>query len=267
MHPRNRKRRSTRCLTTSIWSDFVRVIGVDEAGRGPCIGPLFVGAVALPNEHLHMLEELGVTDSKRLKPNQRESMDAELRRLGALHGWGLCVQPLQPPTIDAAVEEQGLNRLEVEGFVIAINEVWKDGEDHHLVLDACDVDATRFGRNVESGLHTLGKAPAHVLAKHRADADERIVGAASIIAKVARDAWVRAFIERTGHDIGSGYPSDPKMKHVIADLLGGSLPHGDLRWSWATTKRAWQALHGTKAPVRTASGTSVQRRLFDPPSS
>lgn len=252
---------------TLTWGDHVRVVGVDEAGRGPCIGPLVVGAVALPSADLHMLEHLGVTDSKRLKPAQREAMAAELRRLGEARDWGLIVHPLTPPRIDAAVEQKGLNRLEVEGFVAVIDALWREGTDHHLVLDACDVDEVRFGRNVETGLLARGRQPANVLAKHKADADERIVGAASIVAKVERDRWVRSFIEASGIDIGSGYPSDPKMKQALSSLVEGPQPHVDLRWSWATTKRGWEAQHTTPVPVRTESGTSVQRRLFDPPSS
>ncbi len=245
----------------------MRVVGVDEAGRGPCIGPLFVGALAIPEVDLHHLDELEVTDSKRLRPAQRESMDAELRRRASQRGWGMAVHPLVPTDIDAAVQEQGLNRLEVKGFVEAIRTLWLDGEGHHLVLDACDVDAARFGRNVVAGLAEHRLTPVNVESKHRADADHRVVGAASIVAKVARDAWVRDFIDRTGIDIGSGYPSDPKMKQALPELLREDQPHPALRWSWATTTRAWGAMHEGPMPVRTSTGTSVQQRLFDPPSS
>jgi ribonuclease HIII len=77
---------STRCSMTSTLGDCMRVIGVDEAGRGPCIGPLFVGAFCLPKEDEHLLEELGATDSKRLRPAKREAMAVELRELGARRG-------------------------------------------------------------------------------------------------------------------------------------------------------------------------------------
>ena len=212
---------------------------MDEAGRGPCIGPLFVGAFCLPKEDEHLLEEVGATDSKRLRPARREAMAAERRELGARRGWGISVQPLSPIRIDAAVEEKGLNRLEVEGFVEAIQAVWTEGVDHRLVLDACDVDAARFGRNVDAGLAAAGLTSAETHANHQADADHPVVGPASILAKVERDAWVRSFIEQSGIDVGSGYPSDPKMKHALPSLLQGQHPHEDLRWPWATTKRGW----------------------------
>ena len=52
--------KSTPSWATLTWGDRMRVIGVDEAGRGPCIGPLFVGAFAMPETDLGLLEDLGV---------------------------------------------------------------------------------------------------------------------------------------------------------------------------------------------------------------
>ncbi|HIC13796.1 MAG TPA: hypothetical protein EYO83_01510, partial [Gemmatimonadetes bacterium] len=45
--------------------------GVDEAGRGPCLGPLVVAAFALPQTDLELLVENGVDDSKQLDPDER----------------------------------------------------------------------------------------------------------------------------------------------------------------------------------------------------
>ena len=39
-------------------------IGIDEAGRGPVIGPLVVGALCLPEADLPLMHDAGVTDSK-----------------------------------------------------------------------------------------------------------------------------------------------------------------------------------------------------------
>ena len=46
-------------------------VGVDEAGRGPVLGPLVVGAVAIPTDDIHMLIEHGVKDSKDLTHKKR----------------------------------------------------------------------------------------------------------------------------------------------------------------------------------------------------
>ncbi|MHA1674366.1 MAG: ribonuclease HII, partial [Promethearchaeota archaeon] len=47
------------------------VAGLDEAGRGPAIGPLVIGCVMLKESELHVLEEIGVDDSKKISPKKR----------------------------------------------------------------------------------------------------------------------------------------------------------------------------------------------------
>ena len=47
------------------------IIGVDEAGRGPVIGPLVVAALAIPTDDIDKLTQLQVKDSKELSPNER----------------------------------------------------------------------------------------------------------------------------------------------------------------------------------------------------
>ena len=47
------------------------IIGVDEAGRGPVIGPLVVAALAIPPDDIEKLSKLQVKDSKELSPNER----------------------------------------------------------------------------------------------------------------------------------------------------------------------------------------------------
>ena len=47
------------------------IIGVDEAGRGPVIGPLVVSALEIPNEDIILLEELEIVDSKKMSKVKR----------------------------------------------------------------------------------------------------------------------------------------------------------------------------------------------------
>ena len=54
-------------------------IGIDEAGRGPVIGPLVVGALCLPEVDLPLLHDAGVTDSKLLSKSKREELDSWIR--------------------------------------------------------------------------------------------------------------------------------------------------------------------------------------------
>jgi ribonuclease HII len=66
-----------------LWQKgFGYVIGIDEAGRGAWAGPIVVAAVVWPqtlklknkNEKVKMIEEVGINDSKELRPRQRENL-------------------------------------------------------------------------------------------------------------------------------------------------------------------------------------------------
>ena len=51
----------------------MKLCGVDEAGRGPVIGPLVVAAAAIKNEDL--LNSMELKDSKLLTPSRRKILD------------------------------------------------------------------------------------------------------------------------------------------------------------------------------------------------
>ncbi len=193
-------------------------IGVDEAGRGAVIGPLVVCSFAsISQTHL---KELGVKDSKDLSVKKREELFDILCEMP--HKVVIC----QPDRIDNSTN---LNDLEVELFAEALS-VMPEGE---IMLDACDVDANRFARNVSH----LSKRKCS--AEHKADENHPEVSAASIIAKVTRDKAIMELSDELGIDLGSGYPSDPKTKTAVQELIKGERPHECLRWSWKTVSDAW----------------------------
>ena len=47
-----------------ICGEIMRIVGVDEAGRGPVLGPLVVGLLSIPNSDENMLIEQNISDSK-----------------------------------------------------------------------------------------------------------------------------------------------------------------------------------------------------------
>lgn len=201
------------------------VLGVDEAGRGPVIGPLIVGGFAMDEAHLGRLQELGVRDSKELAPPLREEIYEELGRYGRRE-----TIVLLPPEIDAAVERGALNRLEARAFGELIARVRPD----RTFIDACDPNAPRFGALVRR----LSEWEGAVVSRHKADRDIPVVGAASIVAKVVRDrAMVQLGLD-LGADIGSGYQTDPVTLAFLKDHLprAGERTHW-LRSSWRTTGR------------------------------
>lgn len=192
-------------------------IGVDEAGRGSVIGPLVVCSFASISQT--ELIELGVKDSKDLTKKKREELYQILVEMP--HNVIIC----DPKRID---NSENLNQLEVELFAESLS-IMPEGD---IMLDACDVDASRFARNVSA----ISKRNCY--AEHKADENHPEVSAASIIAKVTRDNCVKQLSQELNMDLGSGYPSDPKTKAAVKILSIGEYPHDCLRWSWKTVSDA-----------------------------
>jgi ribonuclease HII len=201
------------------------ILGVDEAGRGSLVGPLVVGGFLAPAGTMRELQELGVRDSKTLRPDRRAALLGELERRGRC-----LVRRIWPATIDEWVARGQLNQLEAREF----GRVVRAANPERAYVDACDVVARRFGQRV---LKTA-RSSADVIARHHADRDFTVVAAASIVAKVHRDRWIEQLEERLGEPVGSGYPSDPRTTRLVETVWardGGPPPW--VRRSWATTER------------------------------
>jgi ribonuclease HII len=202
--------------------------GIDEAGRGPVLGPLVVAGVAV--EDPAVLVELGCRDSKMLSPGRREAIDRQLRANPAVR---IEVRVIPAEVLDAERQRLSLNDIEVERFRDIAQELPCDV----LFIDAADVDAKRFGKAVARGLPRTTK----VISEHKADDTYPVVGAASIVAKVARDAAIaelaRRLERRLQMPLGSGYASDERTQLFLKAWLArfGDLPEGTRR-SWATVR-------------------------------
>ena len=224
-------------------------IGVDEAGRGPAIGPMVVCAISIPIGDRGILTEIGVDDSKNLTRQKRESIHSEIINISESRGWKIGVINCDAERIDLWMESGTLNSLEVLAFSDAIEEVVENSLEYSIFLDACDVDAERFGRNVSSSLTNKG-IDWKIFSEHRMDSDDVVTGAASIIAKVNRDWAMDKLSQELGIDLGSGYPSDPKSKTAIEDLCREEPPPDCLRRKWKNVDRAWMIHHRKPIPSR-----------------
>jgi ribonuclease HII len=200
--------------------------GIDEAGRGPVVGPLVVAGVMV--EDPARLAEMGCRDSKMLTPAKREAIDRRLRADPAVR---IEVRAIPPEVLDAERQRRSLNDIEAERF----NSIALALQPDLLFVDAADVDARRFGRAVAKGLPRRTK----VVSEHKADDSYPVVGAASIVAKVARDAAIaelaRRLERRLEMPLGSGYAHDERTQHFLRAWYArfGDLPEGTRR-SWAT---------------------------------
>lgn len=137
------------------------VIGVDEVGRGSWAGPLCVAAVAWPDQ----AAVTGLADSKQLSAKRRVHMAAFIRGQAA----GIGIGWVSPAAIDAL----GLSRALQRAALCAVAQI---GLDAPIIVDGRD--------------RILGDLKAEYVIK--ADTKIHAVMAASIIAKVARDAYMLA---------------------------------------------------------------------------
>lgn len=241
--------------------------GIDEAGRGPCIGPLIVGIVSIPASDIYLLEEKGIDDSKKMTYHERLDAYNWFQTQSKTRGWFITTLEAKPAQIDDWMATRSLNELEVEMFSHLANKLPSNtlaDNGGTLFLDACDVDEKRFGDNIASRMVDWPWSDWNIVSEHGADAKYRIVGAASIIAKHERDAAIDALKIDANLDFGSGYPSDPKTIASLPNLVSGNQPNEILRWKWKTTLNAWMEQHPEKIPVRqNVEPLFPKKSLFD----
>jgi len=208
------------------------VAGIDEAGRGPVIGPMVMVCVVVEENLCRALTELGVRDSKTLSPSARRRVSRTIRSLAT----EIRTAVIEPREIDAAVEgvsAKNLNDLEARIAATLIDSLKTDV--HTVYVDSPDPKPERYASTIAGYLKR--RRGVKVVADNDAESKYAVVAAASIIAKVERDRLVRS-LERIYGPLGSGYPSDPRTREFLERWVKehGSLPP-IVRRSWKTAKR------------------------------
>jgi len=217
------------------------ICGVDDAGRGPVLGPLVIAGILVDENGLLKLIQLGVRDSKTLSPERRESLASEILKVVK----GCRVIKVQPFEIDRVVETgkrlNRLNRLEARIMASIIRELKPDV----AYVDASDILPERFKQHIIEEIPFKVK----VVSEHKADRIYPVVSAASIIAKVERDREIEKLKRKYG-DLGSGYATDPKTILFLRDWIRKYGEYPDfVRKSWKTAKRMLQEEKQRRLPV------------------
>jgi len=194
------------------------ICGVDEAGRGPVLGPLVICAVGVDDER--ELVRLGVKDSKKLTPAKRLSLEPQIRKLAR-------VELIEIPAdeLDSLMKDMSLNEIEATKFAELVERLSPEV----AYLDAADASEENFARMVMACL----KCEPRIVSEHKADVNYPVVSAASIVAKVRRDARIKEIEQEMGEPIGSGYASDENTITFLQNYTrkNGSLPpHTRKRW-------------------------------------
>jgi ribonuclease HII len=192
--------------------------GIDEAGRGPLIGPM-VMAMLCGDEKV--LKSLGVADSKKLSPDRRKSLFQKLVEFN----YNFVIIP--PSEIDTYVKGKRLNELE-ELYASKLVSMAPEGS--VIYVDSFDVNEERLQLKLEQN---TGRK---IICRHKADDTYPVVSAASIIAKVIRDNEIEKLHKEYGN-FGSGYPSDPRTIKFVKDAIENGKNIGKIvRHQWKTYK-------------------------------
>lgn len=150
------------CITGRM-SPAWMAIGMDEVGRGALAGPLVAAAVAL-SPLMTPPVDLRLTDSKLLTPEQRRAADAWIR----MHA---------PMVAVASIDVDAINQLGIG---------WANRAIFGMLM--AQLGRGRYLVDGNLNLHGLGGAGTQIVCICDGDAREPAIAAASIVAKVYRDA-------------------------------------------------------------------------------
>ncbi|MEI7961802.1 MAG: ribonuclease HII [archaeon] len=185
--------------------------GIDEAGRGPCFGPMTITLAVANKEEETELKAIGVKDSKLVLPNKRKSLIEGIKN----HILEENTRIIMPLELNDMMVIHSLNEIEAIHIGQLINDAKQIPE--IIYVDSPDAKKGAFEKRIRKYLNK-DRQQIKIIAENKADTNYTIVGAASIIAKVTRDEQIEKLAEKYG-EIGSGYPSDPKTVKYLKDYV------------------------------------------------
>ncbi|HEA46323.1 MAG TPA: ribonuclease HII [Candidatus Pacearchaeota archaeon] len=217
------------------------ILGIDDAGRGPVIGPMILAGCLVDKKTSDDFKKEGVKDSKQLTQKRREVLEIVIKEKSK----GFETILITPEEIDKGNEEgTNLNELEAIASAKIINKLNNGDKKIAVVVDCPSVSICKWTETLKMHIDNLSNL--EISCEHKADRNHPSVSAASILAKSERERQVKKLKEKYGEDMGSGYPSDPLTKKFLAK--NATKHKGLFRKSWKT----WQK----------ASSESKQKKLF-----
>lgn len=226
-----------------VCKDKPCMLGVDEAGRGPVLGPMVYGIAFCPIENKDALNDLGCADSKQLTEEKRDIIFDDINTkqyANSCIGWA--VEIISPNVISTSMLKRSkcsLNEVSMNSAIGLIHSAVDQGVNIAEVY----VDTVGPPEKYQAKLEEIFPQFKITVAK-KADSTYPIVSAASICAKVSRDHALKVWTFPEGlkienNNFGSGYPGDPVTKRFLMeniDLVFG-FPRL-VRFSWSTAEIA-----------------------------
>jgi len=220
---------------------MTKILGIDDAGRGPVLGPMILAGILIEDKDEQFIKNLGAKDSKLLTPKRRNEIKKDIETKFKHH-----VEVAQPEEIDKSTN---LNYLEAIHAAKIINTLTENiNEKVKIIVDCPSTNIQSWKSDVQK----LIKKPEIISlsCEHKADFNHPVVSAASIIAKEKREDEMKRLREQFKIDFGSGYPADPKTKEFIINNYNNEKYKKIIRFSWNTVKKL------------TKPNKSEQKKLF-----
>lgn len=210
----------------------MKLLGIDDAGRGPVIGPMTLAGVIITEEQESEIRALNAKDSKLLSPIQRKKI-AEALKPKFTH----FIVTSSAKQID---DSSNLNYLEAIKTAQIINYLTEnETETTKAIVDCPSVNIQAWSKDVQELLENPDKII--LSCEHKADANHPIVGAASILAKEQREDEIKKIKEKFQIEFGSGYPADPRTKTFLEKNFDKEEYIPIIRFSWNTVKKLFKA--------------------------
>jgi ribonuclease HII len=204
-------------------------IGIDEAGRGPLFGRLYVAAVVLPKDSSFRHEDM--KDSKKFHSKKKIQQVAEYIKTNSI-AWS--VKYVEPEIID----DINIRQAVFKGMHECIRDVIKKLDVKSdkmpgimLLVDGNDFKPFTLYDDDKEEIHALNHQTIE-----GGDNKYTSIAAASILAKVERDQYIADLCERYP-ELSSRYKIDTNMGYGTKSHLDGILEHGITQWHRKTYGR------------------------------
>jgi len=209
--------------------------GIDEAGRGPVIGPMVMAITVFDPKGVEKLKELNVRDSKKIAESRRNTLEKEIKKIAVEYK----IHKLSPADIDRLRKQESLNVIEARIAAKLILSL--ESAPAKVFVDSPDNIPADFAEKIITFInqsHNEYKIP-KIVSENKADDTYVEAGAASILAKVERDRIIDELKNDMG-DFGSGYPSDPKTAEFVREMVKNGTISDHVRRSWNTIDKSKQ---------------------------
>lgn len=207
------------------------ILGIDDAGRGPVVGPMVLAGCLLTDKAAKELKRAGVKDSKDLTHKRREFLVEKIKKKSEAYE----VAMVSPRDIDDSLKiGRNLNELEAKKAAEIINKINKGFGKIKIIVDCPSVSKVKWRESLLMKIQEMSNL--EIVCEHKADRDYVTVAAASILAKSQREVEMTKIREQFGGGVGSGYCSDEMTYKFVQENAEKHKNSGIFRRTWDTWK-------------------------------